>query len=106
MIPAKKKESNKADFAFDPEGGRQEDVGEVQAFHLLLMLLRYMQIRSIGYHQRYTEVIHDPLLFSVAQGLFGLFTERLSRSTLHLKEGESPPGLPLAPHAAQVHANP
>ncbi len=41
MIPAKKKESNKADFAFDPEGGRQEDVGEVQAFHLLLMLLRY-----------------------------------------------------------------
>jgi len=49
MIPVKKKESNKADFAFDPEGGRQEDVGEVQAFHLLLMLLRYMQIRSKGY---------------------------------------------------------
>jgi hypothetical protein len=44
MIPAKKKESNKADFAFDPEGGRQEDVGEVQAFHLLLMLLRYLLI--------------------------------------------------------------
>jgi hypothetical protein len=47
MIPSKKKESNKADFAFDPEGGRQDDVGEVQAFHLLLMLLRYMLIRSV-----------------------------------------------------------
>ncbi len=28
-----------------------------------------------------------PLLFSVAQGIFWLSTERLSRSTLHLKEG-------------------
>jgi hypothetical protein len=71
MIPAKKKESNKADFAFDPEGGRQEDVGEVQAFHLLLMLLRYMQIRSVPstvrYHLRYIEITDDPLLF--AQGI-------------------------------------
>ncbi len=31
---------------------------------------------------------HDPLLFCVAQGIFWLSTERLSRSTLHLKEGE------------------
>ncbi len=30
--------------------------------------------------QRYIEITHDPLLFSIAQGL--------SRSTLHLKEGE------------------
>jgi len=29
----------------------------------------------------------DPLLFSVARGIFWLSTERLSRSTLHLKEG-------------------
>jgi hypothetical protein len=30
---------------------------------------------------------HDPLLFSVAQGIFRLSTERLSRSTLHIKGG-------------------
>jgi hypothetical protein len=30
---------------------------------------------------------HDPLHFSVVQGIFSLSTERLSRSTLHLKEG-------------------
>jgi hypothetical protein len=29
---------------------------------------------------------HDTLLFSVAQGIFRLSTERLSRRTLHLKE--------------------
>jgi hypothetical protein len=70
MIPAKKKESPKADFAFDPEGGRQEDVGEVQAFHLLLMLLRYMQIRSVP-GAGPPEIYRDcPLLFSVAQGIF------------------------------------
>ncbi len=34
-----------------------------------------------------TEITHDPLLFSVAQGIFWLFTEKISRSTLHLKEG-------------------
>ncbi len=38
--------------------------------------------------QRYTEITHDPFLFGVAQGSFWLSTERLSRSTLHLKEGE------------------
>jgi hypothetical protein len=34
-----------------------------------------------------TEITHDPLLLSTAQGIFELSTERLSRSTLHLKEG-------------------
>ncbi len=43
---------------------------------------------SVKEIQRYTEVTHDPLLFSVAQGIIWLSTERLSRSTLHLKEGE------------------
>jgi hypothetical protein len=33
------------------------------------------------------EITHDSLLFSVAQGIFCLSTESLSRSTLHLKEG-------------------
>jgi hypothetical protein len=33
------------------------------------------------------EITHDPLLFSVAQGIFCLSSERLSRSTLHLIEG-------------------
>ncbi len=37
--------------------------------------------------QRYTEITSDPLLFSVAQGIFWLSSERLSRSTLHLIEG-------------------
>jgi hypothetical protein len=41
-------------------------------------------LRVVRY-QRYTEITHDPLLFSVAQEKF--CTERLSRSTLHLKEG-------------------
>ncbi len=41
-----------------------------------------------GWLQVYTEISHDPLLFSTAQGIFWLSTERLSRSTLHLKEGE------------------
>jgi hypothetical protein len=36
--------------------------------------------------QRYTENSQDPLLFSVAQGIFWL-SERLSCSTLHLKKG-------------------
>ncbi len=39
-----------------------------------------------GPMQRYTEITHDPLLFSVAQGIFWLSTEWLSRSTLHLKQ--------------------
>ncbi len=39
-------------------------------------------------NQRYAEITHDHLLFSVAQGIFWPSTERLSRSTLHLKEGE------------------
>jgi hypothetical protein len=34
------------------------------------------------------DITHDPPLSTVAQGIFGLSTERLSRSTLHLKEGE------------------
>ncbi len=33
------------------------------------------------------EFFHDPLLFSVAQGIFWLSSERLSSSTLHLIEG-------------------
>ncbi len=37
--------------------------------------------------QRCAEITHDPLLFIVAQGIFWLSTERLSRSVLHLKEG-------------------
>ncbi len=39
--------------------------------------------------QRYTKITHDSptVLFSVAQGMFWLTTERLSRSTLQLKEG-------------------
>ncbi len=36
-----------------------------------------------GHNQRSTgtEITHDPLIFSVAQGIFWLSTERLSRST-------------------------
>jgi hypothetical protein len=42
----------------------------------------------MGQSQRYSEIsTHIPLLFSGAQGIFLLSTERLSRSTLHLKEG-------------------
>ncbi len=33
------------------------------------------------------EITHNHLLFSVAQGIFWLSTERLSRNTFHLKEG-------------------
>jgi hypothetical protein len=42
---------------------------------------------TTGSLKRYTEITHDPLLFSVAQGIFWLSTERLSRNTLHLKKG-------------------
>ncbi len=45
-------------------------------------------LHLLAQHQRYTEITHDPLLFSVAQGICWLSTERLSCSTLHLKEGE------------------
>jgi hypothetical protein len=48
-------------------------------------------IKKTVHKQRYRyskEITHDPLLLSVAQGIFCLSTERLSRSTLHLKEGE------------------
>jgi hypothetical protein len=34
------------------------------------------------------EITHDLPFFSVAQGIFVLSSERLSRSTLHLIEGE------------------
>ncbi len=44
------------------------------------------RVLSIASPLEPTEIIHDPLLFSVAQGLFWLSTERLSPSTLHLKE--------------------
>ncbi len=37
--------------------------------------------------QIYRDYTYDPLLFSVAQGVFLLSSERLSRSTLHLLEG-------------------
>jgi hypothetical protein len=37
--------------------------------------------------KRNMEITYDPLLFSVAQGIFWLSSERLSRSTLHLIEG-------------------
>jgi hypothetical protein len=39
--------------------------------------------------QRYTEITHHPLIFSFAQGIFLLSTERHSRSTLYLQEGGS-----------------
>jgi hypothetical protein len=39
------------------------------------------------YNQRCVEITHDPLLFSVAPGIFLLCPERLSRSTLHFIEG-------------------
>ncbi len=35
----------------------------------------------------YRDYTHDPLLFSVAQGIIWLSSERLTRSTLHLIEG-------------------
>jgi hypothetical protein len=38
--------------------------------------------------QRYIEITLDLLLFSVVQGIFWLSSEGLSRSTLHLIEGE------------------
>jgi hypothetical protein len=41
----KSKQSNPADFAFNPNS-EQEDVGEVQAFHLLLMLLRLLIVTA------------------------------------------------------------
>jgi hypothetical protein len=44
------------------------------------------------YNQRYKDITNDPLIFSVAQGIFWLSSERLSRNTLHLIEagtGES-----------------
>ncbi len=44
----------------------------------------------VGNHQRYTEITHDrpPSLWCCARNIFWLSTERLSCSTLHLKEGE------------------
>ena len=42
----KKQQSNPADFAFNPNS-EQEDVGEVQAIHLLLMLLRLVLVRNL-----------------------------------------------------------
>ncbi len=42
----------------------------------------------VSIKQRFIEIIHDPLPFSVAQGIFLLSSERLSRSALHLIEGE------------------
>jgi len=41
---------------------------------------------SFSVDQRYMEITHDPFLFNVAQGIFWLFSERLSRCTLHLIE--------------------
>ncbi len=40
-----------------------------------------------GLGLRYIEITQDSLLFSVAQAIFLLSSERLSRSTLHLIEG-------------------
>ncbi len=40
-----------------------------------------------GTHIAWSEIYRDYLLFSVAQGIFWLSTERLSRSTLYLNEG-------------------
>ncbi len=44
---------------------------------------RSAALRLVSRTQRYTEITHDSLLFSVAQGISGLSTERLSRSTVH-----------------------
>jgi len=42
---------------------------------------------TLSYQQRYTEITHDPIFFSVAQGIFWLSSERLSRNTLRLIDG-------------------
>ncbi len=39
--------------------------------------------KTDGYVRDIQRFTHDPLLFSVAQGIFWLSTERLSRSTVH-----------------------
>ncbi len=47
-------------------------------------------IIKLGWNQRYSEITHDPLLCSVAQGIFWLSTKRLSRSTFKRgRRGES-----------------
>jgi hypothetical protein len=56
---------------------------------LTLLFIFVLLMLSISCIQRYTEITHDPLTFSVAQGIFSLSTERIARSTLHLKEGDS-----------------
>ncbi len=43
---------------------------------------------SVRRPQKWKEITHHLLHFSVVQGIFLLSTERLSRSTLHFKEGE------------------
>jgi hypothetical protein len=44
----KSNSNNAADFAFNPNNAEDENVGQVQAFHLLLMLLRYGGRRTTG----------------------------------------------------------
>jgi hypothetical protein len=36
----------------------------------LFSMSMYVQLYTVGQEQRYTEIIHEPLLFSVAQGIF------------------------------------
>ncbi len=50
--------------------------------------LMIKNLNMFAYRKRNMEITHDPFLFSVAQGIFWLSSERLSRSTLHLIEGE------------------
>ncbi len=72
-------------FFKDKKSKRSHKTVEIKVFlHFGLLVDGRIRIRT---NQRYTEIIHDPLLFSVAQGIFWLSTERLSRSTIHLKEG-------------------
>jgi hypothetical protein len=54
---------------------------------LTLVFIFVVLILSITSVQKYTEItrVHDLLLFSVAQEIFSLSTERIARSTLHLK---------------------
>ncbi len=59
----------------------------------------YSESHRIRFKQRYTEITHGPLLFSVAQGIFCLSSERLSRSAF--KRGERRESVLLYPVVLQ-----
>ncbi len=61
-----------------------------------LFLIQYLLVKNkpwtwtwitVYQNPRCIEITHDPLIFWVAQGIFWLSSERLSRCTLHLIEG-------------------